>query len=81
MIIKLAAGRAGSHEVTRATGSPDVPIPDDALDAKFRDCAMNAVVPIPPGSIESTIAFVRNLMRQPDACGLLSGLGESGRTA
>lgn len=77
LMIRLADGRTGSHEVIRATGSPDVPIPDDALDAKFRDCAMNAVSSIPSVSIDSTIAFVRNLVRQPDVCRLLRDLGKS----
>lgn len=64
-------GRSATREVARAAGSPEHPLSDTALDAKFRDCAANAVRPIAAATVDAAIAFVRGLPQQQDAAALL----------
>ena len=71
LTVTLVDGRSGCREVMHATGSPDAPIPDDLLDAKFRDCAAHATATIPRDAVEAMIAFIRNLPQQADACSFL----------
>jgi 2-methylcitrate dehydratase PrpD len=70
LTVSLHDGRTATSEVSRATGSPDKPIPDDALDEKFRDCAANAAMPVSRAAADAAIAFVRDLPQQPDLRGL-----------
>lgn len=74
LTVTLTDGRTGTCEVIRASGSPDAPMTDAAVDAKFRDCTANALTPISPGSVDSMIAFVRNLPQQENMQGLLNAL-------
>lgn len=74
LTVTLGDGSSVTREVTHASGSPESPISDEALDAKFRDCAMNAVAPLASGTIGTTIALVRDLWRAPNACVVMPGL-------
>ena len=65
-------GRAATQEVAAPSGSPLAPIDDASLDAKFRDCAGHAVIPIAPAAIDATIAAVRSLQEAKDARGIIA---------
>jgi 2-methylcitrate dehydratase PrpD len=79
--VALADGRSAGREVTRASGSPESPIADAALDAKFRDCAANAVSPLAADAVVASIAFVRGLPGQADVAGLLRTIAGPGAAA
>lgn len=81
LTVTLNDGRVVTREVTNAGGSPESPMTNDALDAKFRDCAMNAVAPITPAAMDKTIAFVRNLWREDHACALVRAISGMRNTA
>ena len=81
LTVTLNDGRVVTREVTNAGGSPESAMTNDALDAKFRDCAMNAVAPITPAAMDKTIAFVRNLWREEHACALVRAISGMRNTA
>jgi len=74
LTVTTTDGRSATREVARAAGSPENPLSDAALDAKFRDCAANAVRPIAAATVDAVIDFVRELPRQQDAAVLLHRL-------
>jgi 2-methylcitrate dehydratase PrpD len=76
LTVTTADGRSATREVARAAGSPEHPLTDAALDAKFRDCAANAVRPIDHSTVDVIIDCVRNLRRQHDAAALIHLLSD-----
>src|SRR5262249_40689997 len=55
--VRRVDGRAASLETTSPSGSPEKPLSDAQLEAKFRDCAAHSVRPIPQEVVER--AFTR----------------------
>jgi 2-methylcitrate dehydratase PrpD len=62
--VRRTDGRAASLETTSPSGSPEKPLSDAQLHAKFRDCASHAVKPI---SAEITARAIRLLQQLEDA--------------
>jgi 2-methylcitrate dehydratase PrpD len=65
--VRRADGRAASRETTSPAGSPEKPLSDAQLQAKFRDCAAHAVKPIPEEVVEQAIQLTYHLDDIPDA--------------
>jgi 2-methylcitrate dehydratase PrpD len=69
--VRRADGRAASRETTSPAGSPEKPLSDAQLQAKFRDCAAHAVKPIPEEVVEQAIQLICHLDDSPDATALV----------
>jgi hypothetical protein len=64
-------GRAASLDTTGPSGSPEKPLSDAQLQAKFRDCASHAVRPISEAVVEQAIQLINRLDDWPDAAALI----------
>jgi 2-methylcitrate dehydratase PrpD len=62
--VRRADGRTATLETTSPSGSPEKPLSDVQLHAKFRDCAAHAVKPI---SLEVTARAIRLIQQLEDA--------------
>ena len=72
MTVRQRNGRSTSLETqAHASGSPQRPMSQAQLEDKFRDCAANAVRPIPDTVVEQAIEQVRHLDEATDATLLL----------
>jgi 2-methylcitrate dehydratase PrpD len=69
--VRRADGRASSVETTSPSGSPQKPLSDVQLHAKFRDCAAHAAKLIPLETVEQAIHLIEHLGASPDATALL----------
>jgi 2-methylcitrate dehydratase PrpD len=69
--VRRADGRAASLETTGPSGSPENPLSDAQLHAKFRDCAAHAVKPIREEVVERAIQFVQQMDNVTDAAELV----------
>jgi 2-methylcitrate dehydratase PrpD len=69
--VRRADGRAASLETTRPSGSPEKPLGDAQLQAKFRDCAAHAVRPIGAEVVERAMWFIEHLEDAPEATELV----------
>jgi hypothetical protein len=66
-----ADGRAASWETTSPSGSPQKPLNDAQLQAKFRDCAAHAVRPLAAEVVERAMQFIRQLEEATEATELV----------
>ena len=64
--VRLTDGRTARVETSDPIGSPEKPLSEAALSAKFRDNAANARRPIPDGDIDSALHALANLRDLPD---------------
>jgi 2-methylcitrate dehydratase PrpD len=71
IMVRRADGRAASLESTSPSGSPEQPLSNAQLQAKFRDCAAHAVKPIPKEAVEQAIQLIHHLEDIPDATALV----------
>jgi 2-methylcitrate dehydratase PrpD len=69
--VRRVDGRVASLETTRASGSPEKPLSDAQLQAKFRDCAAHAVRPIAAEVVERAMRFIQHLEEAPEATELV----------
>jgi 2-methylcitrate dehydratase PrpD len=69
--VRRADGRAASLESTSPSGSPEQPLSDAQLQAKFRDCAAHAAQLIPQEIVEQAIQLIDDLDASPDATALV----------
>jgi 2-methylcitrate dehydratase PrpD len=65
-------GRLVTVEATDPIGSPQRPLTDAQFEAKFRDCARNAVQPLPDGTIDAILSRIDRLEAMADARDLLT---------
>jgi 2-methylcitrate dehydratase PrpD len=70
--VKRTDGRWVTVEATAPIGSPEKPLTNAQLEAKFRDCARNAVQPLSGESVDGLLAAIGRLERLPDARELLT---------
>jgi 2-methylcitrate dehydratase PrpD len=70
--VQRTDGRAITVEATAPIGSPDKPLTEAQLEAKFRDCARNAGQPLPDASIDAVLAAIGRLEALPDARELMT---------
>ena len=65
-------GRSVTVEASDPIGSPEKPLTDAQLEAKFRDCARNAMQPLSYESVDGLLAAVGRLETLPDARELMT---------
>ena len=70
--VRRTDGRSVTIEATDPIGSPQKPLSDAQFEAKFRDCAHNAVRPLPDASIDAALATIARLETLADARDLLT---------
>jgi 2-methylcitrate dehydratase PrpD len=70
--VETTDGRSFTVEATDPIGSPRKPLTNAQIEAKFRDCARNAVQPLPDASIEAVLAAIERLEALPDARELMA---------
>lgn len=64
-------GRSASQETTTPSGSPENPMSNAQLEAKFRDCAAHAIRPLPSALVEQAITLIAHLEDIPEATELV----------
>jgi 2-methylcitrate dehydratase PrpD len=65
--VRRADGRMAVLEATGPSGSPEKPLTDAQLQAKFRDCAAHAVRPIAQPVVEHAMQLIAHLEDSPNA--------------
>ena len=65
-------GGAATIEAVDPIGSPQKPLTDAQFEAKFRDCAHNAVRPLSDDSIDTALAMIARLETLSDARELMA---------
>ena len=65
-------GRAVTIEATDPIGSPNKPLTDAQFEAKYRDCARNAVRLLPGPNVDAALAAIGRLEMLPDARELIA---------
>jgi 2-methylcitrate dehydratase PrpD len=70
--VQRTDGRSVIVEASDPIGSPDKPLTDAQLEAKFRDCAGNAARPLSDASIDAALAAIGRLETLPDARELMT---------
>jgi 2-methylcitrate dehydratase PrpD len=69
--VRRADGRMASLETTSPSGSPQKPLSDAHLQAKFRDCAAHAARPLSETVVERAVQLIRQLEDATDATELV----------
>jgi 2-methylcitrate dehydratase PrpD len=69
--VRRADGRAAALETADPSGSPQKPLSDAQLEAKFRDCAAHAAQPIAEETVARAVDLLRRLDDVPDATALI----------
>jgi 2-methylcitrate dehydratase PrpD len=70
--VQRTDGRAVAVEATDPIGSPRKPLIDAQFEAKFRDCAGNAVQPLSDAKVDAVLAAIGRLEALPDAGELMT---------
>ncbi|MDQ8728187.1 MmgE/PrpD family protein [Bradyrhizobium sp. LHD-71] len=65
--VRTESGRSATQEAEQPSGSPERPLSDAELAAKFRDCAANASRPIAAATVDSAIAAILDLDNRTSA--------------
>jgi 2-methylcitrate dehydratase PrpD len=74
--VRRTDGRSVTVEATDPTGSPDKPLTERHFEAKFHDCARNAVRPLSDASVDVALATIWRLETLADARELLTPFAE-----
>jgi 2-methylcitrate dehydratase PrpD len=70
--VKRTDGRSVTIEASDPIGSPEKPLTNAQLEAKFRDCAGNSVQPLSDASVDGLLAVIARLETLPDARELMT---------
>jgi len=70
--VQRTDGRSVTVEATDPIGSPEKPLTNDQLEAKFRDCARNAAQPLSEASVDAVLAAIGRLETLLDARELMT---------
>jgi 2-methylcitrate dehydratase PrpD len=70
--VRRTDGRLVTVEATDPIGSPQKPLSDAQFEAKFRDCARNAVRPLSDASVDAVLAAIGRLDTLADVRELLA---------
>jgi 2-methylcitrate dehydratase PrpD len=70
--VQRTGGRSVTVEAGDPIGSPEKPLANAQLAAKFRDCARNAVQPVSDASVHRLLAAIERLETLPDARELMT---------
>lgn len=76
--VRRTDGRPAAVEATDPIGSPQKPLSEAQLEAKFRDCARNAVRQLSDAGVEAALATITGLERLTDARALLAPFAGDG---
>ena len=76
--VRRTDGRAAMVEATDPIGSPQKPLSEAQLEAKFRDCARNAVRQLSDAGVEAALATITRLETLTDARALLAPFAGDG---
>ena len=68
-------GRSVTVEASDPIGSPAKPLTNAQLEAKFRDCARNAVQPLSDADVDTAMAAIGRLETLSDARELMTAFG------
>ena len=74
--VQHANGRAATIEAADPIGSPGKPLSDAQFEAKFRDCAGNAVRPLSDARVDVALEAIKRLETLPDARELIAPFSE-----
>jgi 2-methylcitrate dehydratase PrpD len=74
--VRRTDGRSVTVEATEPSGSPEKPLSNAQFEAKFRDCARNAVRPLSNDRVDAVLSRIRQLDRISDARELLTPVEE-----
>jgi 2-methylcitrate dehydratase PrpD len=74
--VRRTDGRSVTVEITDPIGSPEKPLSDTQFEAKFRDCARNALRPPSDASVDAVLAAIRRLDTLADVRELLTPFAE-----
>src|SRR5271169_1022824 len=74
--VRRTDGRSVTIEASDPIGSPQKPLSDAQFEAKFRDCARNAVRPLSDASVDAVLAAIARLETLADARELLAPFAE-----
>jgi 2-methylcitrate dehydratase PrpD len=69
--VRRTDGRMAALETTSPSGSPQKPLSDAQLQAKFRDCAAHAVRPLSETVVERAVQLIQQLEDATDATDLV----------
>jgi 2-methylcitrate dehydratase PrpD len=72
IMVSRPDGRSVSVEATDPIGSPEKPLSDEQFEAKFRDCARNALRPLSDASVDAVLAAIGRLETLVDSRELLT---------
>jgi 2-methylcitrate dehydratase PrpD len=70
--VQRTDGRSVTVEASAPIGSPERPLTNAQLEAKFRDCARNAAQPRPDASLDGLLAAIPRSETLPDARELMT---------
>jgi 2-methylcitrate dehydratase PrpD len=70
--VQRTDGRSVTVEASDPIGSPEKPLSNAQLEAKFRDCGRNAVQPLSVASLDGLLAAIGRLETLPDARELMT---------
>ncbi len=70
--VQTTDGRSVAVDATDPIGSPQKPLTKAQVEAKFRDCARNAVQPLSDANVEAVLATIERLETLPDARELMT---------
>jgi 2-methylcitrate dehydratase PrpD len=70
--VQRTGGRSVTVEASDPIGSPEKPLTNAQLETKFRDCARNAVRPLPDERLDGLLAAIGRLETLPDAHELIT---------
>jgi 2-methylcitrate dehydratase PrpD len=70
--VQRTDGRSLTVEASDPIGSPEKPLTNAQLEAKFRDCAHNAVRPLSGASVDAALAAIGRLETLPDGRELMA---------
>jgi len=70
--VQRTDGRSVTIEATDPIGSPQKPLTNAQLEAKFRDCARNARQPLPDANVDAALAAIGRLDTLADARELMT---------
>jgi 2-methylcitrate dehydratase PrpD len=76
--VQRTDGRSVTVEATDPIGSPQKPLANTQFEAKFRDCARNAVRPLSDSSVDAVLAAIARLEMLPDARQLMTPFAGNG---
>jgi 2-methylcitrate dehydratase PrpD len=74
--VQKTDGRSVTIEATDPIGSPEKPLSDAQFEAKFRDCARNALRPLSDARVDAALAAIRRLESLPNARELIAPFAE-----